>query len=84
MMATAQIELSPAQIAGLAELARETGKSQEDLLRDAVNSFLEEAGFDTIDWRAALRAGEGLWEHRTDLPDFDQLRAELDRDLWSK
>jgi len=83
-MAAAQIELSPAQLAGLAELARETGKTQEDLLRDAVDSLLEDAGLDALDWRTILRAGEGLWEHRTDLPDFEQLRAELDRDLWNK
>ena len=83
-MATAQVEISQSQLAALEQLARDTGRTQDELLREAVDRLLEEAGVDAIDWRALLRSGEGLWEYREDLPDFDEIRRELDRDLWSK
>ena len=83
-MATAHIELSSSQIAALEALARDTGRSREQLLSEAVERLLEDAGVDTVDWRGILRAGEGLWEHRDDFPDFDEVRREWDRDLEAK
>ena len=76
----AQIELSSSQVAALEALSRDTGRSREQLLNEAVERLLDEARADSVDWRALLRAGEGLWEHRDDLPDFDELRKEWDRD----
>lgn len=31
------------------------------------------------DWRESLKAAKGLWKDRDDLPDFDKLRKEWDR-----
>ena len=80
-MTMAQFELSSSQVAALEALARETGNSREELLNEAVDRLLDEAGADNVDWRGLLRAGEGLWEHRNDLPDFNEVRKEWDRDL---
>ncbi len=81
-MTTATIELSEAEMTAIEEIARSAGKTREEVLHDAVNRMLEDAGVDTLDWRALLQAGEGIWEHRTDLPDFEQVRREMDRELW--
>src|SRR5205823_843533 len=61
----------------LREIAQRTGKPEEELLRQAVESLLVQ--FERDPRLALLRAGRGLWKDRTDLPDFESLRAELDR-----
>jgi hypothetical protein len=83
-MSIARVELSEAQVLALRSLAEDTGRSQDELLRDAIDRLLEEWGVDTVDWRATLRAGEGIWEHRDDLPNFSEIRREMDRDLWMR
>jgi hypothetical protein len=81
---TARIDLTEAQFNALQSIARQTGRSQDDLVREAVDRFLQEEAHDVVDWRERLRAGEGLWEQRDDLPDFAMVRREMDRDLWSQ
>lgn len=79
---TIKLELSPAQERAVDSLSRTTGRTPEQLVNDALDRLLDEN--DAVDWRSALRELEGLWEHRDDLPDFRQLRGELDRGLWSR
>lgn len=81
-MTRLQIELNDAQQAGLDALARDTGKSQQELLGEALDRFLDEN--DMVDWRGALQRLEGIWADRDDLPNFDEIRKEWDRDLWSR
>jgi len=77
-----QIELSDSQQAALDALARTTGKSRQQLVGEALEHLLDET--DQVEWRAALERLEGIWANRTDLPDFDELRREWDRDPWAK
>jgi hypothetical protein len=76
-MVTAQVRLSNAEGEALRELARRSGKTEEQLVREAVERLLTEAG--VVDRLALLRQARGVWHDRTDLPDPKELRAELDR-----
>lgn len=71
-----QIYLTPEEQNGLRALARQTGLSQSELIRQAVDAMLE--GELALDRAARLHQARGLWSARTDLPDFGSLRRELD------
>ena len=76
-MVTAQVKLTPDEIEALRAMAERTGRTEEQLLREAVQKYLTPAQGD--DRLALLRQGKGIWKDRSDLPDHRQLRAELDR-----
>ncbi len=76
-MVTAQVRLTNAEGEALRALARRSGKSEEQLLHEAVGRLLFEAG--PVDRLALLRQARGVWKDRDDLPDVRELRAELDR-----
>ena len=75
-MIRTQVYLTQEQRAALAALARTTGKTQSELIREAVDRFLQA-------WRKhrdeALARTAGMWRDRKDLPDFRALRKEWDR-----
>ncbi len=73
---SARIKLTDAEREMLNGMSRSTGKSQNELVQEAVRQFLARAD---SDWRAALRGAFGMWKDRTDLPDFKAMRAECDR-----
>lgn len=76
-MATAQISLTNAESEALRMLAQRTGKTEADLLHEAIESLLNQAeGKPRL---ASLRQAKGIWKDRADLPDFRALRAELNR-----
>lgn len=76
-----QIYLTPRERKALGTLAARTGRTRSDLIREALDRFLEERGADALSDRTALlHQGKGLWADRTDLPDFVALRREWDRD----
>jgi hypothetical protein len=62
---------------GLRALSRRPGRSQSELIREAIDSFLSQQ--ESGDRSSLLRQARGLWSERTDLPDFAALRRELDR-----
>ncbi|MBV9789471.1 MAG: CopG family transcriptional regulator [Chloroflexi bacterium] len=76
-MATAYIELSDQEIQALERLAQQTGKTQAELLHEAVTDLL--AHIDTSDRLDLLQQARGIWRDRDDLPDVQTLRTELDR-----
>jgi hypothetical protein len=76
-MTVAQITLTDAADRVLSEVAEQSGKTRDDLLRDIVEQFL--ARHRTQDRLRLLHQGRGLWKDRTDLPSSGSLRAELDR-----
>ena len=81
-MSIIHIEVTDQQKAALEAAAREEGTTPQALASRVLGDFLEEA--QPIDWKAALARGEGLWADRDDLPDFEQLRREWDRNLWDR
>lgn len=76
-MRRTQIYLSEAERQGLQALAQRSGRSQSALIRDAIDAFLEQ--HQPQGRLARLRQARGLWAHRDDLPDWRELRQELDR-----
>jgi hypothetical protein len=76
-MTTAQIALSDADERALAEIAAQTGKTRDELLREAVGQYL--VRFRPPERLLLLRQGRGLWKDRDDLPPLETLRGEMDR-----
>ena len=58
-------------------LAARTGKLQSEIIRAAVDYWLERGG--DKNRQATLESVAGIWRRRTDLPDFSALRREADR-----
>ena len=73
-----QIYLTDRQRDQLAAMARTAGRRQSELIREAVDRFIERHGRDRR--QAALRDAAGIWEDRTDLPPLRVLRGTWDRD----
>ena len=81
-MTTAQINLTDSQADALHELARRTGKTEDELLHEAVEKLINEVGEAEAKrqkWLESLRQAKGIWKDRDDLPDFRKLRTEFDR-----
>lgn len=76
-MIRTQIYLTEKERDGLAGLARDRNKKQSELIREAIDRFLEEQNNDHR--QKAIRRLAGLWQERSDLPDFTSLRTEWDR-----
>jgi Arc/MetJ-type ribon-helix-helix transcriptional regulator len=76
-MVRTQIYLTERQRDELAAIARALGKKQSELIREAVDRLIDQAGH--IRREAVLREAAGIWKDRADLPDFKATRAEWDR-----
>jgi predicted transcriptional regulator len=76
-MQRTQIYLSEEERQGLQALALRSGRSQSALIREAIDAFLVQ--HQPQGRLARLRQARGLWATRSDLPDWQALRGELDR-----
>ncbi len=76
-MVRTQIYLTEEERAGLDDVSEATGKKQSELIREAVDRFLELAAESRRD--AVLQEVAGLWQDRDDLPDFGAVRRSWDR-----
>lgn len=76
-MVRTQIYLTERQRDELAAIAKTVGKKQSELIREAVDRFIDEAGHGRRE--SVLREAAGIWKARKDLPDFRKLRDEWDR-----
>jgi hypothetical protein len=77
-MVRTQIYLTEVEQKGLAAVARSTGKKQSELIREAVDRFLDmnKGSYRT----AVIDEIAGIWRDRDDLPDFSATRRSWDRD----
>jgi hypothetical protein len=76
-MVRTQVYLTEDERDGLDAAARSTGKKQSELIRDAVDRFLDLAQGHRRS--AILKESVGLWRSRNDLPDFSAARRSWDR-----
>jgi len=76
-MVRTQIYLTERQRNELAAIARIAGKKQSELIREAVDRLIDQAGCGRRE--AVLREAAGIWKDRADLPNFKVMRAEWDR-----
>jgi predicted DNA-binding protein len=71
--------LTETQYSALQDISRLTGRTEAELLREAVDHFI--AQFQKEDRRTLMRAARGIWKCPQDLPSLRELRNELDRTL---
>lgn len=84
-MPQTRVNLSPENSRKLEAFARQTGKSRDELVNEAVEQLeIEGSEAASGDWKAAWRQAAGMWKDRDDLPDFEELRRFWDRDVWSR
>ncbi len=76
-MIRTQIYLTDKQRAELAVIAKNMGKKQSEVIREAIDLFIDQTGQDRK--KMALRAAAGIWKNRDDLPNFRAIRSEWDR-----
>ena len=76
-MVRTQIYITEQERMGLKCLAESTGKTQSELIREALDRYLELAAGQRR--KQVLMRAAGIWKDRTDLPDFYALRSGWDR-----
>jgi metal-responsive CopG/Arc/MetJ family transcriptional regulator len=76
-MIRTQIYLTDRQRAELEAMSKTLGKKQSELIREAVDRFIDHAGHHRRE--IVLREAAGIWKDRMDLPDFEAIRTEWDR-----
>jgi len=76
-MVRTQIYLTENQRKELATIAKAVGKKQSELIRDAIDRLIDQAGHGHREF--VLHKAAGIWKDRTDLPDFNSIRSEWDR-----
>jgi len=76
-MVRTQIYLTDKQRDALVIIAKNSGRKQSVVIREAIDRLIERTGNDRKD--STLCKAAGMWQNRTDLPDFRALRSEWDR-----
>lgn len=79
-MVRTQIYLTEAQQKALRRRAASARKKQSELIRQAIDQYLAQPD-PQEDRLRRMRQACGIWEHRDDLPDFEALRREFDREF---
>jgi Ribbon-helix-helix protein, copG family len=76
-MVRTQIYLTKSQHDELKAIAKSAGKKKSELIREAVDRFIDKVGCGRRE--TVLREAAGIWKNRKDLPDFRTVRSEWDR-----
>jgi predicted DNA-binding protein len=72
-----QIYLTEEELKALKAIAERQGRSQSEVIRAAVDRYIDR--YQAGNRLELLREGRGIWADREDLPDFGEVRKELDR-----
>ncbi|MEK6280470.1 MAG: CopG family transcriptional regulator [Acidobacteriota bacterium] len=75
-MAEIEINLTEKQHRALRQISQLTGKTEDELVHDAVENLIRQG---LPSGKPAMVQARGIWRDRNDLPDFKKLRRELDR-----
>ena len=76
-MVRTQMFLTDRQRAELEGISKILGKKQSELIREAIDRFIDHSGENRRE--IVLREAAGIWKDRTDLPDFKTMRNEWNR-----
>jgi hypothetical protein len=76
-MLDTEISLTEQERNALQEISRRTGKTEPELVREALDQFI--AQFQNEDQRRLMQKARGIWKDRQDLPSLQDLRNEWDR-----
>ena len=76
-MIRTQIYITDKQRAQLAVIAKDLGKKQSEIIREAIDRLIDQSGKSRKE--KVLRESAGIWKNREDLPDFRAIRSEWDR-----
>lgn len=77
-MIRTQIYLTSRQRHDLAAIARAQDRRQSEVIREALDRYIEDKGTDRR--RAVFEGAAGIWRDRTDLPALRELRDTWHRD----
>jgi len=75
-MVRTYIYLTQRQHNALFALAKTTGRTQSELIREAIDRLIERL---IVGREAAFKRAAGMWKDRADLADIASLRKEWDR-----
>ena len=78
-MVRTQIYITDKERESLQTLSKQTGKTQSELIRQAIERLLDQ--FTKADRSELFIQAKGMWKDRKDLPDFKAIRREFDRGL---
>jgi hypothetical protein len=75
-MAEIEVKLTENEQEALREIALRTGKSESELIHDAVDNLIKQGRHPS---NGGMSQARGIWKDRDDLPDFGKIRREWDR-----
>ncbi len=75
-MKRTQIYLTTEEAQGVARIAVATRRKQSEIIREAIDAYLQRFG--SQDNLERLRAGRGIWRNRKEL-DLEEIRKDFDR-----
>lgn len=75
-MADIELNLTEKQQRALQEIALRTGKTEGELIHDAVDKIIRQR---LPSGNSGMFQAKGIWKDRDDLPDFGELRREWER-----
>lgn len=75
-MAKIEINLTEKERIALQELSLMTGKTDDELIHDAIENLIKRR---LPSSKSGMLKARGIWKDRNDLPDFGKVRREVDR-----